>query len=531
MPSLQPIWVENPEEEPKTLYGYITNSSEQPKYDDIMNSNLSREEKVRQIQYRTKAYQDDVDRELHKNYARIGLGGLVSAVGALPIAITKNPVIGSAIGGGVYELGQGIMEGDEFPELMQRSGFGAAIGGAAGGVVSKAPQAAKFVDNLSGERIGNALKPIGDKITNSKLYDALMTDIRAFNPNKQTVYHGSPYDFEKFSNEAIGTGEGAQAHGYGHYAAKQKNIADKRYRENLVGDSYKIEGEIYNPDMSAYDFNPKAVLGDSEYYGGVENLINKNKKDLKYSEDLINKYDELYTPEQIEEDDILNMQYFNAQQDLERIPQEIEFLESIKGKKISKNKGQLYKLSVPKDDVMLREGARLDKQPKIVQDAFNQIRQEYLNLEPLEDNKTLLNYFGDKLGNANDFYEKQATEAAIKVLNGGKLSANEWQYLNNLNYEDLHKLDAYFTNGEDILKRLQNHFYDKNNKEQLAQKILYDKGIKGISYNGGIDGEARVIFNPDDIVIGRKYYNQPNLYQQLTGKQNTGALVDALFNR
>ena len=54
---------------------------------------------------------------------------------------------------------------------------------------------------------------------------------------------------------------------------------------------------------------------------------------------------------------------------------------------------QLYKLSIPKDDVMLREGARLDKQPKIVQDAFNQIRQEYLNLEPLEDNKTLLNYF------------------------------------------------------------------------------------------------------------------------------------------
>lgn len=108
------------EEQPLTLYGRITNTNEPPKYDDIMNSDLSRDEKVKQIQYRTKAYQDDVDRELHKNYARIGLGGLVSAVGALPIAITKNPVIGSAIGGGVYELGQGIMEGDELPELMQK---------------------------------------------------------------------------------------------------------------------------------------------------------------------------------------------------------------------------------------------------------------------------------------------------------------------------------------------------------------------------------------------------------------------------
>ena len=193
--------------------------------------------------------------------------------------------------------------------------------------------------------------------------------------------------------------------------------------------------------------------------------------------------------------------------------------------------GQLYKLSVPKDDVMLREGARLDKQPQIVQDAFNQIRQEYLNLEPLADNKTLLDYFRNKIGTVEGIYEREAMKSAIKVLNGGKLSANEWQELNNLNYQDLHKLDAYFTNGEDILKRLQNQFWDKPNKEELAQKILYDKGIKGISYNGGIDGEARVIFNPDDIVIGRKYYNQPNLYEQLTGKQNTGALVDALFNR
>lgn len=59
-----------------------------------------------------------------------------------------------------------------------------------------------------------------------------MTDIRAFDPNKQTAYHGSPYDFSKFSNEAIGTGEGAQAHGLGHYTALDKNVADTRYRKD-----------------------------------------------------------------------------------------------------------------------------------------------------------------------------------------------------------------------------------------------------------------------------------------------------------
>ena len=34
------------------------------------------------------------------------------------------------------------------------------------------------------------------------------------------AYHGSRHDFEGFSNDAIGTGEGAQSFGYGHYVAE-----------------------------------------------------------------------------------------------------------------------------------------------------------------------------------------------------------------------------------------------------------------------------------------------------------------------
>ena len=46
--------------------------------------------------------------------------------------------------------------------------------------------------------------------------------------NTQTAWHGSPYKFDKFDNAYIGTGEGAQAHGYGHYAAKNKDVAQNR---------------------------------------------------------------------------------------------------------------------------------------------------------------------------------------------------------------------------------------------------------------------------------------------------------------
>ena len=39
------------------------------------------------------------------------------------------------------------------------------------------------------------------------------------------AYHGSPHDFDEFSNDAIGTGEGAQAYGYGHYLAESEDVA------------------------------------------------------------------------------------------------------------------------------------------------------------------------------------------------------------------------------------------------------------------------------------------------------------------
>jgi hypothetical protein len=46
------------------------------------------------------------------------------------------------------------------------------------------------------------------------------------------AYHGTPYRFEQFDLEKIGTGEGAQAYGYGLYFAGEADIA-RGYRQNL----------------------------------------------------------------------------------------------------------------------------------------------------------------------------------------------------------------------------------------------------------------------------------------------------------
>jgi hypothetical protein len=46
------------------------------------------------------------------------------------------------------------------------------------------------------------------------------------------AYHGSPHDFDKFSLDKIGTGEGAQAYGHGLYFAENEKVA-KAYRDDL----------------------------------------------------------------------------------------------------------------------------------------------------------------------------------------------------------------------------------------------------------------------------------------------------------
>jgi hypothetical protein len=54
----------------------------------------------------------------------------------------------------------------------------------------------------------------------------------AYNPMGLTVFHGSPAKFNRFDPTKIGSGEGAQAYGYGHYVAESPAVA-REYRTAL----------------------------------------------------------------------------------------------------------------------------------------------------------------------------------------------------------------------------------------------------------------------------------------------------------
>jgi len=70
-----------------------------------------------------------------------------------------------------------------------------------------------------------------------------------FAPIGMVAYHGSPYKFDKFSMDKIGTGEGAQAYGHGLYFAENPGIANFYQKKLTVGENY-VDGKLldtYNP--------------------------------------------------------------------------------------------------------------------------------------------------------------------------------------------------------------------------------------------------------------------------------------------
>jgi hypothetical protein len=66
-------------------------------------------------------------------------------------------------------------------------------------------------------------------------------------PGGATAYHGSAYAFEEFRNESIGSGEGAQTFGFGHYFASNRDVAEF-YRDKIGGQEVRVtfNGETFD---------------------------------------------------------------------------------------------------------------------------------------------------------------------------------------------------------------------------------------------------------------------------------------------
>jgi len=98
-------------------------------------------------------------------------------------------------------------------------------------------------------------------------------------PTYMTAYHGTPHSFDRFDIGKIGTGEGAQAYGWGLYFAGNKEVAE-HYKKTLGAramasreelEKYFVPGDVV-PARSGYDRVEAFHWNDGDWYVEVHRI-------------------------------------------------------------------------------------------------------------------------------------------------------------------------------------------------------------------------------------------------------------------
>ena len=185
----------------------------------------------------------------------------------------------------------------------------------------------------------------------------------------QSAYHGTPHRFDEFSTDNIGTGEGAQAHGWGLYFAADKNISEI-YRKNLV-DGYSA--------INTLKYKGKTINNET-----LETVLYKLKSDsfeeaLRYINNKIDYYGKRY--KNAKEKYPNSAEYLkNEKSLLDKAINIKNSLNEIDINDIKLEQGQLFEVDIPEDDVLLDEQKPFSKQPEKVQKALRELAEEYTGL-------------------------------------------------------------------------------------------------------------------------------------------------------
>ena len=127
-------------------------------------------------------------------------------------------------------------------------------------------------------------KTLGDGTASVMQADEFMAELTGHKTNKSTkryhaVWHGSPHSFDKFSLNYIGTGEGAQAYGYGLYFTEKEGIA--RAYANI----YRSKGvEYLSVNWMDVIVKGRFVFGKSDNRGAIKVIAKTLKEDIDSSD-------------------------------------------------------------------------------------------------------------------------------------------------------------------------------------------------------------------------------------------------------
>jgi hypothetical protein len=345
------------------------------------------------------------------------------------------------------------------------------------------------VPNLNRAFGAEATKEIGSAILMSTPFVRKVPGIKA--------YHGSPHDFDEFSMEQIGTGEGAQAYGSGLYFAQQEKIA-KEYRDNLTKRDFEYEEKLMeeykkaeaNQDYYRLEMLERAMLHDTPK--DFRDIASDADYDDDYRQAAADMADEIEAMD-VDFGRIYEVEIDALQDDLldfdAPLSEQNEAVQDL-------YKETLKKQFTPEDDKLLNElGLSLDNvyvDPKITgADVYNQLREEgakQINAELDEINKQM----------------RAISKAADEIQQGYRtpLPGKEAE------------AQALYDKYDDLMSKKLNMDSKFNEEQKRASDMLLKEGVKGIRYNDGYSrglGKGRyktknyVIFDDRLISISKKY--------------------------
>lgn len=182
----------------------------------------------------------------------------------------------------------------------------------------------------------------------------------------QIAWHGSPHDFDEFDLGAIGSGEGNQAHGWGLYFAKNKEVA-QAYKDVLGIDSVEItSGDTkyrLNDDIEWYDDKTKSIIdAESPLSMALTTLSEEGDKAkaIKNLTDFINSKKDNKSD------------YVVAQ--IKRAKQAVQILKD--GNFDTHQWNTMFEVDIPENEYLLNEQKNIEKQSQVVKNAISQISNE-----------------------------------------------------------------------------------------------------------------------------------------------------------
>ena len=288
---------------------------------------------------------------------------------------------------------------------------------------------------------------------------------------EQAAYHGTPHrGIEKFSTDKIGTGEGAQAYGWGLYFASKREVAE-HYREQLSRDrdiathTLTVDGVEMHPGNADFDLMRRiATQGYDAVLKEAEGRLAERKQRVAEGR-------------------------MKPENPLLKVGESvIEKIKSVKDKDVRYEErtepwgpGQLYEVEIPDDEHMLHWDKPISEQPEAVRKALT----PFLALRESE------------LREMWRAFPAQEVERELQqALNAGGQQV----------YEQLGYSSATGAGGD-----------------RAASEWLLAQGVKGIKYLDGTsraDGEGAhnyVVFSGDDVAIKQQFYQR----QQATEARGT----------